>query len=78
MNTSAIGRLVYGDSNDSFKEWADMMMWDGTVTTELIPEEQLFTKVIGLSQQEYKLLRFCYIVMCIITRDGHGFILIAP
>ena len=53
-----IGRLVYGDSNDSFKEWADMMMWDGTVTTELIPEEQLFTKVIGLSQQEYKLLRY--------------------
>lgn len=35
-----------------------MMMWDGTVTTELIPEEQLFTKVIGLSQQEYKLLRY--------------------
>lgn len=34
------------------------MMWDGTVTTELIPEEQLFTKVIGLSQQEYKLLRY--------------------
>ena len=56
--TRAIGRLVYGDSNDSFKEWADMMMWDGTVTTELIPEEQLFTKVIGLSQQEYKLLRY--------------------
>ena len=42
--TRAIGRLVYGDSNDSFKEWADMMMWDGTVTTELIPEEQLFTE----------------------------------
>ena len=55
---NSIGRLVYGDSNDSFKEWADMMMWDGTVTTELIPEEQLFTKVIGLSQQEYKLLRY--------------------
>ena len=35
-----------------------MMMWDGTVTTELIPEEQFFTKVIGLSQQEYKLLRY--------------------
>ena len=35
-----------------------MMMWDGTVTTELIPEEQLFTKVIGLSQQENKLLRY--------------------
>ena len=56
--TRAIGRLVYGDSNDSLKEWFDMMMWDGTVTTELIPEEQLFTKVIGLSQQEYKLLRY--------------------
>ena len=56
--TRAIGRLVYGDSNDDFKEWLDMMKWDGTVATEIIPEEQLFTKVIGLSQQEYKLLRY--------------------
>ena len=53
--TRIIGRLVYGSEGDS---WKSQMEWDGTVGLDLIPEKEMFTNVLGLSEQEYKLLRY--------------------